>query len=59
MPMPKDFGYTEAGAMLRICERFGQDPITWPDSLSQGNRDVLLAWERIRQHEERSRAPQS
>lgn len=51
MPLPTDYGYTELGMLWRVCERFGISPRE-VDGWGQGERDMLIAWERIRQHED-------
>jgi len=37
---------------LRICERYGQDPLTWPQKLDRGAFAVLIAQELVRDEEE-------
>lgn len=41
-----EFVWSELGQMLLICERFGQDPLTWLERAyaAPGNLLDLLAW---------------
>lgn len=41
--------------LLRAAERFGQDPAVWCDGLTSGWRQLVLAHEALRQHEEATR----
>jgi hypothetical protein len=52
--VPAEYGVTEMFMALRIAERFGAgtDPLARWDGLAPGTRLHLLAYERIRQHEE-------
>lgn len=46
---------TQAYVELRLCERFGMDPLTWPDRIAaapRGMRAMLAEYELIRQQEE-------
>lgn len=46
---PKAYALTGAFMQIRICERFGIDPFgPWWESLRDGERGVLLAYERMR-----------
>lgn len=51
--LPKDFGTTEAFAMLLVCERFGIDPRSLDDT-EPGFIAILKAYDRIRRDEERN-----
>lgn len=39
--------------MLRVCERYGQNPKTWPQTLTDAEFTQLVAQEVLRGHEER------
>ena len=40
-PLPQRYCVSEAFTWLRIAERFGQDPVTWIDSLTRAQQEVL------------------
>lgn len=46
---------TQAYLDLRLCERFGMDPMTWPERLAaapRGLKALLSEYELIRQQQE-------
>ena len=53
--IPENYAYTLEALTLAVCERFGQDPATWPATLSAEQMAEYLAFERIRLHEEKVR----
>lgn len=53
--IPENYAYTLEALTLSVCERFGQDPATWPATLSAEQMAEYLAFERIRLHEEKVR----
>lgn len=51
-----EFGFTYTGRLLRVCERFGQDPLTWPTRAYEAPEVMvrqLLAYDSVRQAQER------
>lgn len=55
LEVPENYATTEEGLMLRVCERFGTDPASWPVTLSAEQRATYLANELVRQREESHR----
>lgn len=42
----------ESAATFRLCERFGQDPQTWPGTLTPNEVALLLGYEMLRTQEQ-------
>jgi hypothetical protein len=53
--VPEAYAITEDGLMMRAAERFGQNPATWPKTLSPEERALTLANELVRRKEENER----
>lgn len=55
--MPENYGYTRAAQLLRVCERFGMNPLTWIEELGEHPPEVerlLAEYESLRSYEEAS-----
>lgn len=50
--MPDRFGVTWRFMLLRCAERFGQNPARFIESLDAGEEAEMIAYERVRQHQE-------
>lgn len=53
--IPADYAYTAEALTLKVCERFGQNPSTWPATWTAEEQAKYLAFERIATHEEQMR----
>ncbi|MBS0187119.1 MAG: hypothetical protein JSS51_03560 [Planctomycetes bacterium] len=50
--LPKDWMRSEEGMLMRAAARFGQDPTTWPQSLSATDRAKILAEQMLSMRED-------
>lgn len=49
--LPRRYGVTTLYRVLRVMERFGWTPREW-DAIDRAQMNVLLEYDRLRQHEE-------
>ena len=57
--LPERYGVTGAYIELRLCERYGQDPLAWPERFAaapRGVRAMLAEYELIREQQEAKEA---
>lgn len=56
MPLPAEYTYTELGMWFRLCARYGQDPMRWPDTVDDATFSHLCAMETVFEQEAANRA---